>query len=166
MRKCPRYALIPIMVCLVFPATEGAHACCAAATKGVPVVNAAQTVIIWWDKANQTEHKWPGKTRYSQPLQMDPQTNLLRHLNMPESTGPSQAWLTEFEDSWPYGKAPGDVYFSPSADQGKLSRDLSAAGQSFDPTLAAVIGVFFARPLFRRRKIRHTDATPAASLGA
>ena len=79
---------------------------------------------------------------------------LLRQLNLPESTGPSEAWLTEFEDSWPYGKAPGDVIFTPSANQGKLTRDLSAATKSSDPMLIAIIGVFLARPLFRRRKTR------------
>lgn len=112
------------------------------------------------------ESPWPAKTRYSQPLQKDQRHHLLRHLQMPESAGPAQAWLTEFEDSWPYGKAPGDVYFSPAADQSKLVRDLATAGQSFDPTLAALIGVFLARPLFRRRKIRRTDGTPVASLGS
>ncbi len=346
MQKCLRCPLIQIVVCLIFAATNRVHACCAVAAAGVPVVNADQTVIIWWDKANQTQHfirkasfrgggesigflvptpsrpqleesgneafryladitapkssggggfplgcsvaspaqemrgvrlieektvagfdavvlaadsgkeliewlrqrdyaftpeaaawaqpyltdgwhitamkvtknkealaksevsaaalrisfrtdrplfpyrepdsrndaaqlgvahrllriyfvaesryegrfspthRWTGKTRYSQPLQKDQRTQLLRHLNLPESTGPTQAWLTEFEDAWPYGKAPGDVYFFPSANQGKLSRNLSAAGKSFDPTLAAVIGVFLARPLFRRRKSR------------
>ncbi|MES2997266.1 MAG: DUF2330 domain-containing protein [Verrucomicrobiota bacterium] len=63
-------------------------------------------------------HRWAGKTRYSQPLGKDQRAELLRHLDMPESSGPSQAWLTEFEHDWPYGKAPGDVYFSPSSDQG------------------------------------------------
>ncbi len=101
-----------------------------------------------------SELQWSAKVRYSQPLQKDQRTDLLRHLNLPESTGPSQAWLTEFEDSWPYGTAPGDVTFSPSANQGKLTRDLSASGQSFDPTLAVVIGVFLARPLFRGKKVR------------
>ncbi len=344
MRKCPGRTLISLMVCMILAATRSAHACCAVAADGVPVVNADQTVIIWWDKANQMEHfirkasfrgggdsigflvptpsrpqleesgneafrdlaeitvpkasggggfplgcsvaaptyavsgvrvieektvagfdavvlaadsgkelvdwlrrrdyaftpeaaawaqpyltsgwyitamkvtkdkearskpevsasalrisfktdrplfpyrepdsrsdasrlginhrllriyfvaesryegrfspenSWPGKTRYSQPLQRDQRSQLLRHLDMPEFTLPSRAWLTEFEDSWPYGKAPGDVYFTPSADQGKLNRELSAASQSSDPTLATIIGVFLARPLFRRRK--------------
>ncbi|HEX7260575.1 MAG TPA: hypothetical protein VF258_02075, partial [Luteolibacter sp.] len=100
------------------------------------------------------EHRWTGRTRYSQPLQAGQRTQLLQHLNLPQSTGPSQAWLTEFEDPWPYGKAPGDVYFYPSADPTQHSRDLSAAGKSFDPTLALVIAGFIARPLFQRRKSR------------
>ena len=98
------------------------------------------------------EQPWTGRTRYSQPLQNHNRKELLRHLSLPESTGPSRVWLTEIEDAWPYGKAPGDVYFGPSADQGKLTRELSSAGQSFDPALAAVVGVFVARPLLRRRK--------------
>ncbi|HEX7261036.1 MAG TPA: DUF2330 domain-containing protein, partial [Luteolibacter sp.] len=44
------------IVCIGMSATQGTQACCAVAAKGVPVVNADQTVIIWWDKANQTEH--------------------------------------------------------------------------------------------------------------
>ena len=53
MGKCFRHALIPI---LAFAITNNAQACCAVAAAGVPVVNADQTVIIWWDKANQMEH--------------------------------------------------------------------------------------------------------------
>jgi hypothetical protein len=101
-----------------------------------------------------TAERWSGRTRYSQPLQQHQRTQLLRHLNLPDSTGPSGAWLTEFEDAWPYGKAPGDVIFTPSSDQRKLTRDLSAAGKSSDPTLVALIGVFLARPFFWRKKIR------------
>ncbi len=33
-----------------------ATACCAVGEIGKPVVNADQTVILWWDRANQTEH--------------------------------------------------------------------------------------------------------------
>ena len=100
---------------------------------------------------SQTQ-RWTGKTRYSRPLQNEQRTRLLQHLCLPDSSGPSQAWLTEFENDWAYGTAPGDVYFSPSQDQGKLSRDLSAAGKSFDPTLALLVVGFMARPLFYRRK--------------
>ncbi len=91
--------------------------------------------------------RWSGRTRYSQPLRGGHRTELLRHLDLPESTGPSEAWLTEFEDSWPYGKAPGDVIFTPSADQEKMTRDLSSVGKSVDPTLALAIGLFLVRPL-------------------
>jgi hypothetical protein len=98
-----------------------------------------------------SESRWSGRTRYSQPLRKEDRTELLRHLDLPESTGPAEAWLTEFEDSWPYGKASGDVVFTPSTDQRKLTRDHSAALKSSDPTLLALIGTLLARPLFRRR---------------
>lgn len=100
------------------------------------------------------DQRWTGKTRYSKPLEEEQRTQLLDHLNLPQTTGLPRVWLTEFEDAWPYGKAPGDVYFAPAADQGKLTRDLSDAGKSADPTLALVIAAFIARPLFRWRKIR------------
>ncbi len=92
-----------------------------------------------------SEGKWSGKTRYTQPLREDHRTELLRHFNLPESTAPSESWLTEFEDIWPYGKAPGDVIFTPSADQEKMTRELSATGQSVDPTLALATGLFLVR---------------------
>ncbi len=93
---------------------------------------------------------WEGKARWSQPLSEGQRSQLLRHLGLPESTGPSRFWLTEFEDHWPYGKAPGDVYFSASSSQRKLERTASTV--TFDPTFAVMIGLVLARPLFRRRK--------------
>lgn len=92
---------------------------------------------------------WEGKPRWSQPLQSEQRSQLLRHLGLPETTGPSKCWLTEFDDHWPYGKAPGDVYFSASADQRKLARTQPI---TCDPTLAIAIGLVLARPLFRRKE--------------
>jgi hypothetical protein len=106
--------------------------------------------------------RWSGRARYSRPLRKEGRTELLRHLNLPESTGPAEAWLTEFEDAWPYGKAPGDVVFFPSTDQRELTRELSAAGKSTDPTLVALVGLILARPFLRRSKIRQTQDRPSA----
>ena len=92
---------------------------------------------------------WDGKPRWSGPLRDDQRSGLLRHLGLAQTTGPSQMWLTEFEDHWPYGKAPGDVYFSQSADQRKVAR--ASGGFILDPTLAVALGVLLVRPLFRRR---------------
>lgn len=93
---------------------------------------------------------WGGKPRWSQPLDDAQRAQLLRHLALPESTGPSQFWLTDFEDHWPYGKAPGDVYFSPSKDQWRLGQNGSAI--SVDPMFAAIVFVGLVRPFLRRRK--------------
>ena len=91
---------------------------------------------------------WEGKPRWSQPLQKEQRAQLLHHLGLPETTGPSKFWLTEFDDHWPYGQAPGDVYFSAAADQRRLTR---TQRMTFDPTLAIAIGLVLARPLFRRK---------------
>lgn len=92
---------------------------------------------------------WEGKPRWSQPLPAEQRAQLLHHLGLAENVGPAKFWLTEFEDHWPYGKAPGDVYFSPSADQHMLARTKRAA---FDPTLAIAMGFLFARPLLRGKR--------------
>ena len=91
---------------------------------------------------------WNGKARWSQPLRTDEKSELLRLLGLPETTGPSQFWLTEFENRWPYGKAPGDVYFSASTSQRKLAR---TSPVTFDPTLGVALGLCLARPFFRRK---------------
>jgi len=91
---------------------------------------------------------WEGKARWSQPLAAEQRAQLLRHLGLPESTGPARYWLTEIDDHWPYGKAPGDVYFAPSASQQKLA---DAVPVALDPTLVLAVGLVLARPLFRRR---------------
>jgi hypothetical protein len=93
---------------------------------------------------------WDGKPRWSGPLRDDQRLGLLKHLGLAQTTGPAKVWLTEFEDHWAYGKAPGDVYFSASSDQRRVAR----AGDGFvlDPTLAVALGVFLVRPIFRRHR--------------
>ncbi len=90
---------------------------------------------------------WSGKPRWSGPLETGQRDQLLQHLGLPKTSGPAKVWLTEFEDHWKYGKAPGDVYFSQSSDQRTIAR--GAGG--LDPTLAVALGMFLIRPLFRRR---------------
>src|SRR5262249_14088468 len=45
-----------VISCLVLTTDDAAHACCAVAPAGKPVVNADQTVIIIWDAATKTQH--------------------------------------------------------------------------------------------------------------
>jgi hypothetical protein len=92
---------------------------------------------------------WGGKTRWSQPLPSDQRSKLMQHLGLPESTGPAKAWLTEFEDHWPYGQAPGDVYFSESPDQRRLS---SNSRSTFDPTLTLALGLALILPFLRKKR--------------
>ncbi len=66
---------------------------------------------------------WDGKAEWSWPLRSDQRSQLLKFLALPESTGPAQFWLTEFVDHWPYGKAPGDLYFATTSFQMKLGKN-------------------------------------------
>lgn len=92
--------------------------------------------------------EWSGRTRWSQPLRSEQRSELLQYLGLPEATGPAKAWLTEFEDHWPYGKAPGDVYFSESVDQRKIASNPDAP---FDPTLAVALGFVVVRSVMRKK---------------
>lgn len=91
---------------------------------------------------------WSGKTQWSQPLPSNQRSQLLEDLGLPESTGPAKAWLTKFEDNWPYGQAPGDVYFTKSANQQRLSNNAPA---TFDPTLILAVSLVLIRPLLRKK---------------
>jgi len=92
--------------------------------------------------------EWSGRAVWSQPLESEQRVTLLENLNLPKSTGPAKAWLTEFVDNWPYGQAPGDVYFAKSADQGKLS---ISSKEPFDPTLIVALGVVLVFPVLQRK---------------
>jgi hypothetical protein len=78
-------------------------------------------------------------------------------LKLPATAGPARWWLTEFEDDWPYRAAPADVYFSRSADQGKVKRPPVEYGSSSVPGDAAVYAlaaVVVLPPLLRRARRR------------
>ena len=78
----------------------------------------------------------------------------LELLKLPTTTGPSTWWLTEFEDNWPYDKAPCDLYFSRDSNQRTLKRDPIVAQATYpwsgDVTLFAVAAVVVGPPLLRR----------------
>lgn len=84
---------------------------------------------------------WGGEAKWSDVLEPGQRSQLLRQLGLPPTTGPAQFWLTEFVDHWPYGKAPGDVYFAPAASQKHLGRTAEASYWRIDPTLVVALGV-------------------------
>ena len=96
-----------------------------------------------------TAQKWTGETKWSRPLSTEQRSELLRNLNLPQSTGPAKFWLTKFEDHWPYGQAPGDVYFAKSASQRKISSTIEAP---FDPTLPVALGLMLILPRLRSNR--------------
>ncbi|MGE0605963.1 MAG: DUF2330 domain-containing protein [Pirellulales bacterium] len=65
---------------------------------------------------------WTGQAAWAGKLSDENRQKILQLLRLPEATGPTQWWLTEFEDHWPYEIAPADLYFAPSAQQDELQR--------------------------------------------
>lgn len=69
------------------------------------------------------ENPWTGEVAWSGRLKKEEHQKLLEILKLPADTGPSNWWLTEFEDNWPYRAAPADVYFSRDPNQQAVRRD-------------------------------------------
>jgi hypothetical protein len=63
------------------------------------------------------EDPWTGKVAWANKLSPEDRMKVLELLKLPETTGPTNWWLTEFEDQWPYQVASGDVYFSRDSNQ-------------------------------------------------
>lgn len=93
---------------------------------------------------------WSGDLKWSQPLSDHQRRQVLTDLNLPPTTGPARFWLSEFVDHWPYGVAPGDVYFSLSSDQSKVARN--DAPRAVDPTFPGMIAASLLWPWVGRRK--------------
>ncbi|WP_254507296.1 DUF2330 domain-containing protein [Anatilimnocola floriformis] len=68
------------------------------------------------------EQPWTGKVAWSGKVESALRTQLLAELNLPETTGPAEFHLTEFEDAWPYKVAPADVYFAEAKTQDDVRR--------------------------------------------
>lgn len=100
-----------------------------------------------------TGQSWPAAVRYGSPLKESERSRLIQLLGLPSSAGPSKAWLTEFEHPWPYGIAPGDVYFKPSLESNPGRH--ASAGLAGDPALMIIVG-WWVLPVFRRISARMT----------
>jgi hypothetical protein len=68
------------------------------------------------------ETSWSGRVAWANKLSAEDRKKTLDLLKLPETTGPAEWWLTEFEDEWPYRAAPADVYFSRSPAQVPVKR--------------------------------------------
>jgi hypothetical protein len=68
------------------------------------------------------EHPWSGTVAWAGKVDDADRKKLLELLKLPQTTGPAQWWLTEFEDNWPYEVAPADVSFAPDANQADVRR--------------------------------------------
>lgn len=66
---------------------------------------------------------WTGQVVWSDRLMAENRTKLLELLRLPDTTGPAEWWLTEFEDHWAYQVAPADVYFAATKDRRPVHRE-------------------------------------------
>ena len=101
---------------------------------------------------------WTGSVAWAGALSEDNRKRALDLLKLPETTGPQEWWLTEFEDNWPYRVAPADVYFSRDEDQSPVKRppiiEYVSSAWPADGMAYALAGVL-ALPILRRvRQIR------------
>jgi hypothetical protein len=107
------------------------------------------------------ENPWTGKPAWSGKVSASDRKQVLAQLKLPETTGPAEWWLTEFEDEWPYKVAPADVYFSRSAGQDILKREpiirYVSASYPTDGAAYALIAVAIIMPLWTRLRRRRAS---------
>jgi hypothetical protein len=100
------------------------------------------------------EAAWASKVAWANKLGADDRKKLLEMLKLPETTGPEEYWLTEFEHDWPYRLAPADVYFSRAANQGTVKRppiiEYVSSPWPVDVTAYAIAAFVVLPPLLRR----------------
>jgi hypothetical protein len=93
---------------------------------------------------------WTGNLKWSRPLSNDQRKQLLTDLKLDPNTGPPKFWLSEFVDHWPYGVAPGDVYFSRSESQQQVG--YHASPRAIDPVFPGTVALGLILPWLRRRQ--------------
>ena len=68
------------------------------------------------------ESPWTGKVAWADKIKSEDRKKVLEMLKLPETAGPAEWWMTEFEDNWPYRVAPADVTFTRDPSQGTTKR--------------------------------------------
>jgi hypothetical protein len=100
------------------------------------------------------EVPWTGRVAWSDKLKAEDRQRTLDLLKLPQTSGPADWWLTEFEDDWPYQVAPADVYFAQDRNQGTVKREpiieyVTASG-STDLMACTLAAVLVLPPVLRR----------------
>jgi hypothetical protein len=65
---------------------------------------------------------WTGSVAWAGELRASDRSRLADTLKIPAAAIPEKAWMTEFEDPWPYRAAPSDLYFAKTARQDTVKR--------------------------------------------
>ncbi len=96
---------------------------------------------------------WTGRPVWSNLVSDFQKAALLELLKLPAASGPAEWWLTEFEDHWAYGVAPGDLYFAVAEKQEPLVRWVGGAPGGEKDVSIAVGLVLVGFGLWWRRRI-------------
>ncbi len=100
------------------------------------------------------EVPWTGRVAWANKLNSEDREKVLELLKLPQTRGPAEWWLTEFEDDWPYQVAPADVYFSQSPNQNAVKRppivEYVSSPWPTDVMAYAIAAVVIGPPLLRR----------------
>jgi hypothetical protein len=110
-------------------------------------------------QGNLTEDtQWTGRVAWANKLSAGERARALEMLNLPETTGPGEWFLTEFEDKWAYQAAPADVTFARAEDQGTVRRppiiEYVSTSWPIDVTALALAGLLVGPTLVRRMRKR------------
>jgi hypothetical protein len=107
------------------------------------------------------EAPWTGRVAWANKLSAEDRRQVLELLKLPQTTGPAEWWLTEFEDDWPYRAAPGDVYFRRAADQRPVKRppivEYTSSAWPTDIMACALAVAVVAPPMLRRARRRRKE---------
>jgi hypothetical protein len=99
---------------------------------------------------------WASQVAWAGKVSAADRTKALGLLKLPETAGPADWWLTEFEHDWPYQIAPADVTFVRSDDQRNVRRppiiQYVATPWPGDVMACALAGVVLLPPLLRRAR--------------
>jgi hypothetical protein len=107
------------------------------------------------------EVRWTGNIAWAGKLDAQQRKKVLDLVSLPETTGPSEWWLTEFEDRWPYKVAPADLYFARDADQNSIKRPpiILYVSTGWPGDITVYIAAFIlAWPVWRRRVRKQRDS--------
>ncbi|HYT90138.1 MAG TPA: DUF2330 domain-containing protein [Gemmataceae bacterium] len=106
------------------------------------------------------ETPWTGKVAWANKLSPESRKQALELLKLPQTTGPAEWWLTEFEDNWPYRVAPADVTFARDPSQNTVKRppiiQYVASPWPTDVMGYALIALLAVPPVYRRFRQRPT----------
>lgn len=99
---------------------------------------------------------WTGNVAWANKVSAENRKKTLDLLKLPETTGPAEWWLTEFEDNWPYKVAPADVYFARAANQQTVKRppiiQYVAAPLPTDVMTYALVALVVVPPMLNRAR--------------